>query len=107
MGVGAGLYMYDVVVKKFTFAIASPDEFLVTYLLLNALLTAYENANPPCIVSIYFLPIRRLDYVIDSEFAASYLIKCIFDVFVCETVFIYSSIVAGSSYLPSNWFTAK
>jgi len=28
MGVGAGLYMYDVVVKKFKFAISSPDEFL-------------------------------------------------------------------------------
>jgi len=28
MDVGAGLYMYDVVVKKFTFAISSPDEFL-------------------------------------------------------------------------------
>ena len=26
--IGAGLYMYDVIVKKFTFAIASPDEFL-------------------------------------------------------------------------------
>jgi len=33
MGLGAaGLYMYDVVVKKFTFAISSPDEFL-SYLL--------------------------------------------------------------------------
>jgi len=29
MGVGPGLYMYDVVVKKFTFAISSADEFLV------------------------------------------------------------------------------
>jgi len=29
MGVGAGLYMCDVV-KKFTFAISSPDEFLFT-----------------------------------------------------------------------------
>jgi len=29
MGVGAGIYMYDVVVKKFTFAISSPDEFLL------------------------------------------------------------------------------
>jgi len=28
MGVGAGLYMYDVVVKKFTFAISCPDELL-------------------------------------------------------------------------------
>jgi len=33
MGVGAGLYMYVVVVQKFTFAISSPDEFLsVTFL---------------------------------------------------------------------------
>ena len=30
MGVGAGLYMCDVV-KKFTFAISSPDEFLFIY----------------------------------------------------------------------------
>jgi len=28
MGVGTGLYMYDVVVEKFTFGISSPDEFL-------------------------------------------------------------------------------
>jgi len=28
MGVGAGLYMYDVVVKRFTFAISFLDEFL-------------------------------------------------------------------------------
>jgi len=28
MGVGAGLYMYDVVVKTFTFAVSSADEFL-------------------------------------------------------------------------------
>jgi len=29
MGVGAGFYMYVVVVQKFTFAISSPDEFLL------------------------------------------------------------------------------
>ena len=28
MGVGAGFYMYDVVVEKFTFTISSPDEYL-------------------------------------------------------------------------------
>jgi len=28
MGVGDDLYMYDVVVKKFTFTISSPDKFL-------------------------------------------------------------------------------
>jgi len=32
MGVGAGLHMYDVVVKKFTFAISSPDEFLFCHM---------------------------------------------------------------------------
>ena len=31
MGVGAGLYMYVVVVQKFTFAISSPDEFLYDF----------------------------------------------------------------------------
>jgi len=31
MGVGASLRMYDVVVKKFTFAISSPGEFLFTF----------------------------------------------------------------------------
>ena len=41
MGVGGGLYMYDVVVKKFTFAISSPDEFLV---LLHDM-TIYNHAN--------------------------------------------------------------
>jgi len=41
MGVGAGLYMYDVVVKKFTFAISSlDDEFLLRYWrYINHLLT--------------------------------------------------------------------
>jgi len=29
MGVGADLYMYDVVVKKLTFAISSPHQFLL------------------------------------------------------------------------------
>jgi len=29
LGVGASLYMYDVVVQKFTFAISSPGEFLL------------------------------------------------------------------------------
>jgi len=36
MGIGAGLFMYAVVVQKFTFAISSPDEFLCTSALLRA-----------------------------------------------------------------------
>jgi len=38
MGVGAGLYMCDVVVKKFTFAISSPDEFLSLLVSLSAMM---------------------------------------------------------------------
>jgi len=30
MGLGAGLYMHDVVVKKFTSATSSPGEFLLS-----------------------------------------------------------------------------
>jgi len=42
MGVGAGLYMYVVVVQKFTFAISSPDEFLYV------LSTDLRNYNQNC-----------------------------------------------------------
>jgi len=31
VGIGAGLYVYDVVVKTFTFAISSTDEFLLLW----------------------------------------------------------------------------
>ena len=40
MGVGAGLYMYDVVVKKFTFAMSSPDEFLFS---MESVLSTVSN----------------------------------------------------------------
>jgi len=38
--VGDGLYMYDVVVKQFTFAISSPDEFLTCKLHVHACLVS-------------------------------------------------------------------
>jgi len=38
MGVGAGFYMYNVVVDQFTFAISPPDEFLVNARRLYCLL---------------------------------------------------------------------
>jgi len=41
MGVGAGLYMYVVVVQKFTFAISSPDEFLLDLATPLLLLTVH------------------------------------------------------------------
>jgi len=48
MGVGAGLYMYDVVVKKFTFAISSPDEFLFLYVKLCYWLTIIIVCSMRC-----------------------------------------------------------
>jgi len=47
MGVGAGLYMYVVVVQKFTFAISSPDEFLFRYMLSPVSLSSVCNARAP------------------------------------------------------------
>ena len=44
MGVGAGLYMCDVV-KKFTFAISSPDEFLLNVLVVPAETTKSGRLN--------------------------------------------------------------
>jgi len=55
MGVGAALYMYDVMVKKFTFAISSPDEFLFVERMINVwnslpptavVLTRWRQSNP-------------------------------------------------------------
>jgi len=43
MGVGAGLYMYVVVVQKFTFAISSPDEFLFKMAAVRHLGLSYEH----------------------------------------------------------------
>jgi len=45
MDVGAGLYMYDVVVKKFTFAISSPDEFLSTNVVILSALGKLSNCS--------------------------------------------------------------
>ena len=44
MDVGAGLDMYDVVVKKFTFAISSPDEFLVIFTLIPLFSTLFFHS---------------------------------------------------------------
>jgi len=47
MGVGAGLYMYVVVVQKFTFAISSPDEFLSSVRALHGLLLTSRQSTVP------------------------------------------------------------
>ena len=57
MGVGAGLYMCDVVKKKFTFAISSPDEFLSFHHTPLAVgRQARAHANSPLPDSAYCLP---------------------------------------------------
>ena len=53
MGVGAGLNMYDVVVKSFMFAISSPDELL---LIVRPTVTLFST----CIsVDQHNVPLRR------------------------------------------------
>jgi len=44
MGVGAGPYMYVVVVQKFTFAISSPDEFLCYWMMVVMMDTISQRA---------------------------------------------------------------
>jgi len=41
MGVGAGLYLYVVVIQQFAFAISSPDEFLY-YLVIEVRLLMHQ-----------------------------------------------------------------
>jgi len=50
MGVGAGLYMYDIVVEKFTFAISSPDEFLLFIQFVLTYLLTYVRDELLCFV---------------------------------------------------------
>jgi len=55
MGIGDGLYMHDVVVKKFTFVMSSVDEFLVNGCrvhLLNCSVSAVSDWRPPFNVHI-------------------------------------------------------
>ena len=80
MGVGAGLYMYVVVVQKFTFAISSPDEFLlanvndvhvhVRYMLLPVRLSVVCNVRAPYSGGSnfrqYFYGIRYLGHPLTS-----------------------------------------
>jgi len=55
MGVGAGLYMYVVVVQKFTFAISSPDEFLLCMLVICLVHVNYAVTIFPVTYFIAFL----------------------------------------------------
>jgi len=48
VGIGAGLYMYDVVVKKFTFAVSSPDEFL-SWIVESSNLCGYKHLVACCV----------------------------------------------------------
>jgi len=45
MGVGAGLYIYNVVVKKVTFAISSPDEYEFLFLLEEKITSCARDTN--------------------------------------------------------------
>jgi len=51
MVVGAGFYMYDVVVKKFMFAISSPDEFLYHYYVTS-------QVNVSCEIPVFNLQLN-------------------------------------------------
>ena len=66
MGVGAGLYMCDVV-KKFTFAISSPDEFLYKWSPKNGALKSATLAHEPFDHSAPTLQTDRTDRQTDRQ----------------------------------------
>jgi len=51
MGVGTGLYMYDVIETKFTFAISSPDEFLYK---------PSKHLGPAVTLQLSYISLKRL-----------------------------------------------
>jgi len=64
MGVGAGLYMYDVVVKKFTFAISSPDEFLFSRAIDCAgYSSAFERTFCNVVFVVSFFNVQYYDFI--------------------------------------------
>jgi len=63
MGVGAGLYMYVVVVQKFTFAISSPDEFLYDCASANLFLTPYLLS---CLGSLKCFPVYAFTVTVND-----------------------------------------
>jgi len=73
MGVGAGVYMYDVVVKKFTFAISSPDEFL---LLLGSMLGLPSDPSAGCVFLFLLLDqfkVIHLDCTLRAKTSPNFL----------------------------------
>jgi len=67
MGIGAGLYMYDVVVKKFMFAVSSPDEFLFT-LVSSVLLSTLLWFDTVASMTGFWPPEISSSYLKDSLF---------------------------------------
>jgi len=67
MGVGARLYMYVVVVQKFTFAISYPDEFL--FPIVDTCLSCEDIARQCCAMVRKW---RFFAYCISSELHAAH-----------------------------------
>jgi len=97
MGVGAGLYMYVVVVQKFTYAISSPDEFLFVYV-------AYVR---DCRSSFGTLTIGRIAYRREKgDGSAQRVRSVIYDclVSICVTLCVESTLPhALRQYRPNQY----
>jgi len=81
MGVSAGLYMYDVVIKKFTFAISSPDEFLffICARLYNFVLTLVFGGRP--IITCVFYNVSAWNaHSVDN----TRVVSCVFISLLCN-----------------------
>ena len=70
MGIGAGLYMYDVVLKMLTFAISSTDQFLLYFVTIGLL---YQFAKiPPLSIVTEFLQAFTFSHFFRANFPTKF-----------------------------------
>jgi len=94
MGVGAGLYMYVVVVQKFTFTISSPDEFLFYLLRLRRYKAKRVKTRSLQEWVGHFEPKFQREGVVPGEY---FLVSTKLD------TFCYPTVQTAPCYVPSFW----
>jgi len=75
MGIGAGLYMYVVVVQKFTFAISSPDEFL--FVLLCSMCVCFMFYVRTLIAFSQIMVDAAVCFLVGCVYVLSFLFTCL------------------------------
>ena len=103
MGVGAGLYMYDVVVEKFTFATSSLDEFLYKWFLanVNSRSRSLRTWTHVHVHVRYMLSPVRLSSVVCTRLSSVTFVR------PTQAVQIFGNVSTALGTLPTRWHSLK